>query len=646
MGRSKMRYLLLCTVLMCLLPVMAFSEAYVSGGYTYTLHDGKAEITRYNGTETEIDLPSTLDGFPVTKIGPSVFSGKKEIIKITLPDGLTEIGTKALRGTGIREITLPESLHTLGDYALTFCKSLEAIKVPDTNKAFTALDGVLYAKDMSRLLAYPAGRGAERFVLPSSVKAIAKSAFYLCTLNEIILPENLERIDDEAFLGCVKLQKLDIPPSVTQLGKSAFEFCNELKTLTLPSGITQISERAFAACGGLETVLLPQGVTVIGKQAFYDSDLAFIDLPGSLREIGESAFGSCDNLTNIRIPKAVKTLGYKALIPCGQLQSIQVDVGNDAYSSLDGVLYNKAQTSLITYPIGKGEDRFVVPEGVLVIEDFALSGCFLYEIVIPEGVTHIGKGALRESMFLTSLSLPKSVIHIGEGALNYCDKLQSISVSANNPAYASVEGILYDKAMTELIVYPAQKTDAADFIVPSTVKKIGAAFMDNASLQSITLPKGLQGIGANAFFNCTGLTELILPSSVTSIDTAAFGQCKSLTKITLPAGITALPDYAFINCTSLKTLSIPKAVSSIGKYAFYQCEGLESIILPDTVMSIGDNAFTYCSRLASIIIPASVASIGSRAFSECPRLTIFGVPGSAAQTFALENGLPFEAVQP
>ncbi len=213
MGRSKIWCLLLCALLLCLKPAIVFSEAYVSGDYTYTINDGKATITQYNGAETEVTIPSALNGVPVTELDISVFHNKEAITKITIPEGVTSIGSWAFSGTGIASIDLPDSLKWLGYEAFQYCKSLQSISIPETNEAFVSLDGVLYSRDMSVLFAYPAARSASSYTIPSGVKIIADSAFVCSSLTEINLPEGIESIGETPSAAARDLKSFICPPA-------------------------------------------------------------------------------------------------------------------------------------------------------------------------------------------------------------------------------------------------------------------------------------------------------------------------------------------------------------------------------------------------------------------------------------------------
>lgn len=170
--------------------------------------------------------------------------------------------------------------------------------------------------------------------------------------------------------------------------------------------------------------------------------------------------------------------------------------------------------------------------------------------------------------------------------------LTAITVDADNPAYASVDGVLYSKDLTVVYAVPGAKT-------------------------SVELPKGLKKIGPQAFQGCV-LNAVTIPDGVTFIGKAAFGHCRNITELAVPNGVTEIQRGTFSWCESLTKISLPQGVTSIGNEAFYCCRALETIDLPKSVASIGDRAFGWCTSLRQIRIPAAAcAHLGSELFLNC-----------------------------
>jgi hypothetical protein len=444
---------------------------------------------------------------------------------------------------------------------------------------------------------------------------------------------------------------------------------------------TSIGNNAFNNATSLTSITIPESVTSIGIYAFNNAtSLTSITFAGTstLTSIGDGAFQSASSLTSITIPASVTYIGSRAFQNCSKLQSIIAHQNNTIYSSLDGVLFNKRQTGLVMFPSGR-TGSYIVPISVTSIFSYALSGATsltsitfvgastltsigsfafsgatgLTSITIPASVTSIGDGAFQSASSLTSITfagtstltsiggsafsnassltsitIPASVTSIGSRAFQNCSKLQSIIADQNNTTYSSLDGVLFNKLQTTLVIFPCGRTGS--YIVPSSVTHIGSrAFQSAKGLTSITIPTSVTSIGSIAFSNATGLTSIIIPSSVTNIDFFTFEYATSLTSITIPASVTNIGGSAFSN-TGLTSITIPASVTSIGDYAFYNVTRLTSIIIPESVTSIGTGAFFYATGLTSITFAgtSTLTSIGTGVFSNATSLTSITIPSS------------------
>ncbi len=272
--------------------------------------------------------------------------------------------------------------------------------------------------------------------------------------------------------------------------------------------------------------------------------------------------------------------------------------------------------------------------------DTSLSG----DIVLPskiEGkpVTSIDSNAFEYCSSLTSITIPNSVTSIGFRAFDNCDKLNQINVDKANTVYSSVNGVLFNKDKTELIRYPAGKTDTS-YSIPDSVTNIGdRAFEDCSSLTSITIPDSVTSIGWYTFSDCSSLTSVTIPDSVTSIGYGAFYGCSSLTSITIPNSVTSIDSNAFEYCSSLTSITIPNSVTSIGFRAFDNCDKLNQINVDkaNTVYSSVNGVLFNKDKTelirypagktdTSYSIPDSVTNIGDWAFEDCSSLTSVTIP--------------------
>ncbi len=330
-------------------------------------------------------------------------------------------------------------------------------------------------------------------------------------------------------------------------------------------------ERETFTSGDYEYALLDDGTVEITG---YNGKAEKLTIPNMLNgkkvtSIDDRAFYRCDSLISIIIPDSVAKISANPFAYCSTLKSIFVSSEHPYFFAIDGVLFRKADSCLISYPKGREYTTYNIPQGitaignsaffccdslisvaipdsVISIRDSAFSCCkSLTSITIPDSVTSIGDCAFSLCDSLTSITIPDSVEQIGTNPFTVCSALKSISVSPEHPYFATIDGVLFRKADKALISYPA-----------------------GISSSTYTIPQGITAIGDSAFYYCDSLTSVSIPDSVTSIGDNAFYFCESLTSVTIPDSVTAIGDSAFSYCDSLTSVSIPDSVTSIGDDAF------------------------------------------------------------------------------
>ena len=257
------------------------------------------------------------------------------------------------------------------------------------------------------------------------------------------------------------------------------------------------------------------------------------------------------------------------------------------------------------------------------------------EVVIPKTIEEyevkwIGYAAFLDCIGITSIVIPDSVISIDRPAFFGCTSLAEITVSPDNKNYSSVDGVLFNKDGSELIVYPKGNGRSA-YTVPDGVTSIsGSAFSGCTSLTEIVIPDSVTSIGESAFSGCTSLSKVKLSNNMTIIEESTFYGCTSLAEIVIPDSVTEIrgrissEEYyggAFVGCTSLAEIVIPDSVTRIGGSAFSGCTSLSKVDLPKNLTTIESYTFSDCTSLKEIIIPDSVTEIWWRAFSGCTSLS-------------------------
>ena len=462
-----------------------------------------------------------------------------------------------------------------------------------------------------------------------SVTSIRSGAFYECTgLTSIVIPNSVTNIGNFAFSGCTGLTSIEIPNSVTSIGVEAFGGCSGLTSIEIPNSVKSI-DGAFEDCTGLTSVTIGNGVTSIDTNAFRNcSSLTAIEIPNSVTSIGESAFRYCTGLTSIEIPNSVTSIGRYAFHDCTGLTSITIpnsvtSIGDCAFygcTALTSVTVNNASPVSITSNTfsNRANATLYVPYGSKAAYEAADYWKEFNEIVEIIVFADANVKAISVANWDTD----------GDGELSEAEAAAVTSlgeVFKNNTRITSFNELQYFTGLNSIGYQTFYDCTGLTYIeIPNNVTSIGdLAFYGCSGLTSITIPNSVTSIGESAFSGCTKLTSIIIPNSVTSIGQDSFWNCTGLTSVTIPNSVTSIGDWTFYGCTGLTSVTIPNSVTSIGEGTFHGCYGLTSVTIPNSVTSIEGRAFAYCNSLTSVTIPNSVTSIGWMTFSGCTALTDF-----------------------
>ena len=684
--------IIMVTILLCF---SSQAQAAQDGDYAYTVTDGKAQITGYTGVGGNVNIPSTLGGFPLTSIGNYSFLGCMGLTSIVIPQSVTSIGDSAFSNCkGLTNITIPQGVISIGEFAFINCSGLTSITVP---QGVTSIEG---------------------------------GTFYGCSgLTSIAIPESVTSIGSSSFYNCSNLTSMTIPQAVTSIGSFSFFRCSKLTSITIPQGVISIERGTFYGCSGLTSIAIPESVTSIGSSSFYNcSNLTSMTIPQEVTSIGDEAFYGCLGLTWIKfnsattiiidnaitIPATTKIIGYdpstaetyaikhnRTFESLGSEPVPIVAPGDYTYTIMAGKAEITGYTGdggSITIPDTLGEaivtsignwafdgwesiTSITIPQGVTNIGRSAFEGCTgLTSISVPQGVISIGALAFSSCSNLTSISIPQSVTSIGGQAFSRCSRLTSVTIPQGTTSIGSLDyygcscltSVIIPDSVTSIEQAAFECSGITSIIIPQNVTKIGYyAFSYCSKLKSITfesattiitdetdtIPAATKIIGYdpstaktyatkhNRTFEAIGSTQPITSEytyTVTDGNAEITGYTGSGGSVTIPSTlgdgfpVTSIGNWAFDGWESITSITIPQGVTNIGRSAFEGCTGLTSISVPQGVISIGALAFSSCSNLTSISIPQSVTSIGGQAFSRCSRLTSVTIPQGTTSIGSLD----------
>ena len=319
-------------------------------------------------------------------------------------------------------------------------------------------------------------------------------------------------IGDEAFYSCSSLTSITISNSVTSIGEWAFAQCG-LTNVTIGNSVTSIGNSAFFSCTNLTSVTIGTNVTSIGDDAFYScSSLGSLTIPDTVTNIGDYAFSNCTNLTSVTIPGSVMNIGEAAFADCSSLAAITVDTNSPAYSSVDGVLFNKSQTTLVAYPSDKA-GNYTIPNSVTSIGDYAFCDCTGLTGVYFQG------------------NAPRLGSHVFDG-----DSNATVYYLPGATGWGATIG-----GLPALLWWPGTYTTNNATITITGYTGPGGA---------VTIPSTINGlpvtsIGSGAFTGCSNLTSVVIPNSVTNIGDWAFWSCASLTGVYFQGDAPSLGSHVF-----------------------------------------------------------------------------------------------------
>lgn len=523
---------------------------------------------------TSVTIPNS-----VTVVNKDLFNGCTKLYDINIHSQVVEIQDYAFAGTGLESFIIPDTVLKLGEGIFQTCQSLKTATLPNhltyipasTFSKCTALKTVNFNEEIVTKFEVASFLGCNilRDMSLDNIVKIEKDALLGCTLmtekfdgiyyaghwivnidneqviDKIVIDDHVIGISDGALYGGL-MSELVIPDSVVYLGNEALANLPNLKSIQIGKGVSHIGEMLLYNCPSLELITVSEEnltiksvdnciyskddktllkyntgskqeaftvldrVEVIGKYAFAYSSLKEISLPIGLKSILEGGFENCLSLNKISLPQSLSEIMEKSFYNCISLEEITIPAGitEIPYS----LFYQCEKLKSVT-----------INGQITKIDNFSFEKCkSLESIIIPDTTQYIGIGAFRDCISLKSISIPKNVAKIDEFAFMNTKSLGEIKVDSKNESYIANNGVLYTSDMKELVQYPIANREGS-FTLPSGVLVIcGGAFAGNEHLTEIKLNDSIELIKARAFSYCTQIKEITIPKTIKAVYANAF----------------------------------------------------------------------------------------------------------------------------
>ncbi|MDR0855125.1 MAG: leucine-rich repeat domain-containing protein [Christensenellaceae bacterium] len=486
-----------------------FTAVLINGGKEY-------KITKYDGTNTVVTVPSEINGKPVTSIGVvekdknlHVFKYYRFVTELTLPSTLKEIDDEAfLNMVSLTSLTVPEGVTRISYQAFAGCTELKTITLPSTLERI-------------EIRAFTNCKKLNGVTLPQNLVLIDEEAFSNCiSLTSIVIPNKLGTVDvkpkgiyddelginhgvgydalgQKAFEGCTKLASITLSENITILHKYTFNKCTALTSIVIPENVESFSDGLFYQAASLSSItFLGDKIKVIPEFAFHRTGFVTFTLPENIVKVDDRAFYGTTTLETFVLNVKLEEIALEAFLGCSSLTQFVANDNENGFFTLNGALYQN--NTLAAYPAAKTDETYTN----------------------PAGITEIGIAAFEDSQFLKHVTLTASVTTVND-----------------------------------------------------------KAFLNASALETVNILGAITSLNAQIFEKCAKLTSVSFPTSVKEVRMRAFSGCTALKAVALHEGITYIGGLAFEN-SGIETLTIPESVTEIGAYAFKGCDSLTGIYFP------------------------------------------------------------------
>lgn len=656
------------------------TEGYCDGFYYKVLDDGTVAVTSCNIDKEEIVIPDTIKGLTVTQIHGFAwrFGNDFEFEKLT---------TLCI-GKNINYIDSQSFYYT--------CKKLQSITVDSENKNYCSVDGILFNKEKTVIINYPCNKVESTFNVPNTVTEISNFCFaFNQNLTDIIIPNSVSQYGWYSFYTCNKLKSVTLGNGITSIS-GGFSYCKQLESIFFGNNLQYIDLSTFGSTA-IKNFYLPESVSVIDgfNETPYSLENVFIDnekyfdvngvlysreeqkmllYPASnhsetlLIPEGITALSSISNkhLREIHLPSTVTNIDVNSIYSgtnkfidlsnCSELQSITVDENNQTFSDINGVLYTKDQTEMLIYPPNHPVENLSLPENTT--KTCEISNNNIKTLVIPSTLTELG-----------TIS---------------CENLENIFVSADNQTYCSIDGVLYNKSITEMLCFPLSNK-ITDYHIPDSVAELKGYFENTKHLKNIYVPQSVTEFGHYGFTIHGDCIENIFADDENlnyysengvlyykNKQVAAYPQNNKTKDFYIPEGSDYIYSWFFLkDCKYVENVYIPASLNHFIYAPMNYCESLKnvfvdknneqlcdidgvlyskdktklllyprgrnpsSISFPETVTEINGCAFYMCNDLEKVVLPEKMIKVNGSEFIQCKNLRDITFPKGVKQIYGI-----------
>ena len=617
-----------------------------------------------NVVNGQVTIPSTANGYTVTKIGKYALKDITNMTAVIIPETVTTIEMYGLEGCrNLQSLHIPASVTSIGSMALANLVSLETITVDSNNQTFSSPAGSNAIIQGNVLV-----NGCKNTTIPSTITELGAYAFYGCVLPTLIIPSSVTSIGDDTFARCTLTDVYCNAKIVPTSNADAFRDSNfRNANLYVPAGSKSTYEAAdyWKEFKTIEEKTLINVVTAGTLSTLISAEdkntIQNLKINGQL------------NGEDLRFLREMAGSDYNGVPTDGSLKKLDLS----GTSIVDGGTYVELVDGCIYYDKGKtmmsgGFANTPQPSKANTLGENVFAGCFkLEEIILPINLVDIGKRAFMYSPLskitwsnslasigdyafgfcdFTTFSLPNSVTSLGYFVFEGCNSLTSLRVETGNTVYDSRNNCnaIIENA-TNRLVCGINTTE-----IPATVTSIGRGAFSMINIKSISLPSGLEAISQEAFNSCYNLVFISIPSSVTTLYSRSFAYCNNIASIIVESGNAKYDSRKNCNAvieTSSKTLIkgckntvIPYGVKIIDEYAYQGCSGMSEITIPGSVTTIGDYSFKCSLQTVKVENPTPIA-ISNSVFDNVNNIDLIVPVGSISAYKAADNWKDFKTIK-